>query len=36
MCFVWFSEQTATFALHNISRLALYNRGRQCLQRGTH
>jgi hypothetical protein len=28
-------QQTATFALHNISRLVLYNRGRVCLQRGT-
>ena len=27
MCFVRISEQTATFALHNISRLVLYNRG---------
>jgi len=25
MCFVLISEQTATFALHNISRLVLYN-----------
>jgi hypothetical protein len=26
MCFVWISEQTATFALHSTSRLVLYNR----------
>jgi hypothetical protein len=28
MCFVWISEQTATFALHNISKLVLYNQWR--------
>jgi hypothetical protein len=27
MCLVWISQQTATFALHSISRLVLYNRG---------
>jgi hypothetical protein len=27
MCFVWISEQTATFVLNNINRLILYNRG---------
>jgi hypothetical protein len=27
MCFAWISEQTETFALHNISRLVLYNQG---------
>ena len=27
MCFVRISEQTATFALHSISRMVLYNRG---------
>ena len=27
MCFVWISQQTATGALHNISRLVSYNRG---------
>jgi len=36
MCFVWIAEQTASFALHNISRLILYNRGGECLLRGTH
>ena len=34
--FVRFSEQTATFALYNLSRLVLYNRGGECLLRGTH
>jgi len=33
--FVRISEQTATFALHNISRTVLYNRGGQCLLHGT-
>jgi hypothetical protein len=33
---VWFSEQTATFALYNTSRAVLYNRGGVCLLRGTH
>jgi hypothetical protein len=32
--FVRISEQTATFVLHNISRLVLYNRG-ESLLRGT-
>jgi len=35
MCFVRLSQQKATFALHNISRPVLYNRGGECLQRGT-
>jgi len=35
LCVVWISEQTATFTLHNISRLVLYNRCGVCLQRGT-
>jgi hypothetical protein len=35
MCFVRIQERTATFTLHNISRLILYNRGGKCLQRGT-
>ena len=30
------SQPTATFALHNLTRVVLYNRGRECLQRGTH
>ena len=30
------SDQTAAFAIHRISRLVLYNRGGECLQRGTH
>jgi len=34
-CFVRISEQIATFALQNIIRLVLYNRGGECLQRGT-
>jgi len=29
--FVQFSQKTATLALHSISRLVLYNRGRECL-----
>jgi len=33
---VWISQQTATLALHSISRLVLYNRSGECLQRGTH
>jgi len=32
---VQISEQTATFPLHTISILVLYNRGEECLQRGT-
>jgi hypothetical protein len=35
LCFVRIS-QAATFALRNISRLVLYNRGGECLLRGTH
>jgi len=35
MCFVWVSEQTATFALHDTDRLDLYSRGGECLLRGT-
>jgi len=30
------SDQTAAFVIHRISRLVLYNRGGECLQRGTH
>jgi len=36
MCFVRISQQTGTFVLHDISRLVLYNRGGECLLRGTH
>jgi len=36
MCLVRISQQTATFALHNNSRLVLYNQGGGCLLRGTH
>jgi len=36
MCFVWISEQTATFTLYITKRPVLYNRGGQCLLRGTH
>jgi hypothetical protein len=36
MCCVWISEQAATFALYNIKRLGLYNRGGECLLSGTH
>jgi len=36
MFFVRISQQTATFALHSISRLVLNNRGEECLLRGTH
>jgi len=35
MCSVWISQQTATFVLHNISRLVLYNQGGECLLYGT-
>jgi len=28
-------QPTATFTLHNLNRLVLYNRGGECLQRGT-
>jgi len=34
-CSVRISQLTATFALHNFSRLVLYNRGGGCLLRGT-
>jgi hypothetical protein len=34
MCFVWISEQTASFALYNI-KIGFYNQRRECLQRGT-
>jgi len=34
-CWVWISEQTATFDLHIIGRLVLCNRGGECLLRGT-
>ena len=35
LSFVGISEQRATFPLHSISRLVLYNQGGECLQRGT-
>jgi hypothetical protein len=35
MCFVRISQETAIFALHNISRMILYNWGGECLLRGT-
>ena len=35
MCFVRISEQTVTFALHDINRMVLYNRSGECLLRGT-
>jgi len=35
MCFVWVSEQTATFALDSMNSLVLYNRCGECLLRGT-
>jgi len=35
MCFVRYHNQTATFALHNLRGVVLYNRGRTCLQCGT-
>jgi len=35
MCLVQLSNETATFALYNISRLILYNLGDECLLRGT-
>ena len=35
MFFVQISKQTATFVLLNITRLVLYNRDAECLQRGT-
>ena len=34
-CFVWISEQTATFALYIINWFGFYNRGGKCLLRGT-
>jgi hypothetical protein len=36
ICFVRISQKTATFALHNISRFVLYNRGTERLLRVTH
>jgi len=36
MFFVRISEQTAIFALHNISRMVLCNRDGERLHRGTH
>jgi hypothetical protein len=36
MWWVWISQQRATFVLHGISRLVLYNRGGECLLRCTH
>ena len=36
MCFVWLSEQTATFALYCIKLTGFYNRGGECLQGGKH
>jgi len=35
MCLVQIAQQIATFASHNISRMVLYNRGVECLQRST-
>jgi hypothetical protein len=35
MCCVWISEEAVTFALYNIKRLGLYNRGGECLLSGT-
>jgi len=35
-CFARISQQTATLALQSISRLVMYNQGRECLLRGTH
>jgi len=35
MCCVRTSEQTATFTSYCTNRLVLYNRGGQCLLRGT-
>jgi len=34
MCFVRILQQTATVALHNVSRWVMYNRGGECLLRG--
>jgi len=36
MCPVWISERAATFALYSINTLAFYNRGGECLLRGTY
>jgi hypothetical protein len=35
LCFVQISEQPATFALHNINRLVLYNHSGEYLLSGT-
>jgi len=32
---LWISEQTETCALQNIKKIGFYNRGGDCLQRGT-
>jgi hypothetical protein len=36
MCFVRISQQTAISVLHTLSRVVLFNRGQECLLRGTH
>ena len=35
MCFAWISEQTAILSLYSNDLSAFYNRGRECLLRGT-
>jgi hypothetical protein len=35
MCIVFISQQTATFALHNINWFVFFNRDEKCLLRGT-
>ena len=35
LCSVWTSEQIGTSALYSTKRLVLYNRGEECLLRGT-
>jgi len=35
MCFVWIWEQTAIISLYSINLFGFYNRGRECLLRGT-
>jgi len=35
LCFVRIAQQTASFVLHSISKLVLYNRGAEWLLRGT-
>ena len=35
VCFVRISKQTATSFFYDIKTLVLYNRGGECLQRGT-